>query len=220
MNSKVNPWMISTLVLAGFVVGFGGSKFLGTPTLAANENKSAKSYIKSTDHIRGTNNPKVLLIEYSDTECPFCKYYHLILKQIVEKYPNDVAWIYRHNPLDFHTRSPKEAQAAECAAKLGGNEKFWEYIDRVFEVTPGNDGLDPGELPKIAVEVGLDQAEFDACLSGGEQAARVKSDLQEALTLGVRGTPHTLMIKANGEKTPLSGMMPFEQLEATIKSAL
>ena len=67
-----------------------------------------------------------------------------------------VAWVYRHFPISgLHSKSLKEAEATECAANLGGNSKFWEYTNKLYEVTPSNDKLDPKELTNIAKQVGL-----------------------------------------------------------------
>src|SRR5207249_6414117 len=78
-----------------------------------------------------------------------------------------VVWVYRHFPIDsLHSKARKEAQASECAAALGGNEAFWAYSDKLFEVTPSNNRLDLAQLPRIAQEIGLDRAQFETCLEG------------------------------------------------------
>src|SRR3989344_8831460 len=125
--------------------------------------------VTAEDHIRGDINAPVKIVEYSDTECPFCKRFHNTMKQVVAEYGSQVAWVYRHFPLDsLHEKARKEAEATECAAELGGNEKFWAYLDRLMEVTPSNDGLDSAELPKIAAYVCLDVTQFNTCLSSGK----------------------------------------------------
>jgi protein-disulfide isomerase len=114
--------------------------------------------VSPTDHIRGNPNAKVIIVEYSDTECPFCKNFHTTMKQIMAKYQadNTVAWVYRHSPLtQLHPRAEHEAQALECAWAQGGEEKFWAYTDRIYEVTTSNNTLDPLQLPLIAAYVGL-----------------------------------------------------------------
>jgi len=101
-------------------------------------------------------NAPVKIVEFSDTECPFCKRFHTTMQQVVKDSNGQVAWVYRHFPLDqLHSKARKEAEATECAAELGGNEKFWAYLNRLMEVTPANDGLDLAELPVIAAYVGL-----------------------------------------------------------------
>jgi len=90
--------------------------------------------VDDTDHIRGDMGASVKIIEYSDLECPFCKRFHPEMKSVVDQYGNGVAWIYRHLPLEqIHPSARPLAEGSECATELGGNDKFWEYVDYVFE---------------------------------------------------------------------------------------
>src|SRR3989344_5249475 len=80
----------------------------------------AMSPITDDDHIRGNPNAPVKIVEYSDTECPFCKAFHATLQKAAQEYGNDVAWVYRHFPLDqLHSKARKEAVALECATDQG-----------------------------------------------------------------------------------------------------
>ena len=129
-------------------------------------------------HILGNPGAPVKLVEFSDFECPFCKRFHLTMKRLMNEYGEDgkVAWVYRHFPLvSLHSKARREAQAAECASELGGNEAFWAYSDRLFEVAPSNNRLDLALLPRIAQLIGLDRAKFEACLASFDawQAASV-----------------------------------------------
>jgi len=172
----------------------------------------------STDHIRGNADATITLIEYSDTECPYCKVFHETLKRITQEYDGKVRWVYRHFPLDnLHPKARKEAEATECAGEQG---KFWEYLDRIFEVTPSNDGLDPAQLPVLAKDVGLDVPAFETCLSSGKYAERVDNDIKDATDAGGRGTPHTVILTPAGEKIPLSGAYPYESVKGSIESIL
>lgn len=177
--------------------------------------------VDASDHIRGPQNAKVTLIEYSDLECPFCKKFHPTMQQLLSEYPNDVRWVYRHFPLDaIHSKARKEAEATECAGELGGNDKFWAYIDRLFEVTPSNNGLDPTELLKIAETVGLNRAQFESCLNSGKYAKHIQDDLDDAQTAGGQGTPYTVVLAASGEKFPLSGAQPYSAVKQLVEQAL
>jgi protein-disulfide isomerase len=171
------------------------------------------------DHIRGTSNAKVTIIEYSDLECPFCKRYHETMKEVVKAYPNDVRWVYRHFPLEMlHSKAKKEAEATECAGEQG---KFWEMLDLIFETSPGNDGLDHAKLPELAKRAGVVNAsKFASCLESGKYAERIEADLTDAQAAGGMGTPYSVIIGPNGEKQPLSGAQPFESVKAAIESLL
>ncbi len=176
--------------------------------------------IKADDHVLGNPNADVLIIEYSDTECPFCKRFHETMLQVMDQYgkSGQVAWVYRHFPLDqLHPKARKEAEALECAAELGGNAAFWKFTDRLYEITPANNGLDLAELPKIASTVGLDVAAFNTCLSSGKFAARVNKDFEDGVNIGVRGTPYSIVWnRKTGKQLPLNGAYPLENVKTML----
>lgn len=153
--------------------------------------------VAEAEHLRGNPDASIHIVEYSDTECPFCKGFHDTMRQVIGEYGKSgkVAWTYRHFPLTgIHPRAPKEAEATECAAELGGNAKFWEYVDELFRVTPANNGLNPDELPRIADRVGLSKDIFTACLATEKHRAKVDADLAEAVQAGGTGTPFNVIL--------------------------
>jgi protein-disulfide isomerase len=188
--------------------------------------------VTSADHIRGKADAKVVIVEYSDTECPFCQRFQVTLNQIFNEYgpSNKVAWVYRHFPLDMHNKAPKEAEATECANELGGADMFWKYIDLVYKSTPTNNKLDPAELPKFADQVGLDSAAFKKCLDSGKYAAKVQAAKESGFKAGARGTPYTVLltnVKGKVETVPLVdadgnglGALPYATLKNVIDKIL
>ena len=229
------------IIIAGVIIA-GALYFRGDVTPNNNKDlinnalakpKAEYTDIKSIDHMRGDKDAKVVIIEYSDIECPFCKIYHGTMKKIINEFMGDkqVAWVYRHFPISYgdnplHKNAAKEAEATECAAELGGNDMFWAYTDAIYEATPSNDGLDLAELPKIATKVGLDTAKFTECLNSGKYADKVKASYDEALRAGAQGTPHTI-IKYKGEFIPLVndqgeglGALPYDILKQIITQLL
>ncbi len=211
------------IVIAGIIIA--GAVYVTrstTPTTTNGGPLAQEINIKAVsdkDHIYGNPKAPIVIVEYSDTECPFCKQFHSTMRRIVDEYAKDgkVAWVYRHFPIDqLHSKARKEAEATECANELGGPAKFWEYINRLFEVTPSNDGLDAAELPKIAEEVGLKKADFSSCLLSGRHAATVEAQYQEGVTAGSQGTPYSVLITKKGEKFPIEGAQSY----ATIKSMI
>lgn len=179
--------------------------------------------ISDSDHIRGNKDALVKIVEYSDTECPFCKRFHETMKQVIDEYGRDgkVAWVYRHFPLDqLHPKARNEAVATECANELGGNDKFWAYIDRLFEITPANNGLDPDELPKIAKYVGLNVNKFNTCLTSGKYDKHVQDNLDDATATGGNGTPWSIVVAKNGKKFPLSGAQQYASVKQLVDTAL
>lgn len=192
------------IIAAAIFFGWRGAS-LPANNAAASEPQSAAvavalNPISAEDHIRGNPDAPFVLVEYSDTECPFCQTFHTTMKQALEEYGKDgtLAWVYRHFPIDSrHPKARKEAEATECAAELGGNTGFWNFVDHIFEITPANNGLDPTELPKIAAFVKLDAQKFGACLASGKYAEHIERDYQSGLTAGASGTPFNILVLKN-----------------------
>lgn len=176
--------------------------------------------LKEDDHVLGNPNADVVIIEYSDPECPFCKKFHETMMQVMDQYgkSGQVAWVYRHFPLDqLHPKARKEAEALECAGELGGNDAFWKYTDRLYEITPANNGLDATQLPQIANYVGLDTVKFSTCLSSGKWADRVNRDFESGANIGVRGTPYSVVWnRKTGKQLPLNGAYPYENVKTIL----
>lgn len=224
------------IVIAGVLIA--GALYLGTSkgasTTAVNNQQQqqaaqptgdleAMKAIASGDHIRGNPDAPVKIVEYSDPECPFCKRFHDTMKQVMDEYGKDgkVAWVYRNFPLDqLHPKARNEATAIECAGDLGGNDKFWAYADRLYEITPSNNNLDPAELPKIAQYVGLDVSKFNTCLTSGKFTKHIEDDVQNATATGGNGTPWSIVVDKNGKKYPLSGAQPYASVKQLIDLAL
>ncbi|MEK7459990.1 MAG: thioredoxin domain-containing protein [Patescibacteria group bacterium] len=214
----VSMFIAGFAIASAFFIYFGGSV---DPTQNPQNQKLTLDPVTKSDHIMGSLKAKVIIVEYSDTECPFCKVFHGTMNRISNEYDgNQVAWVYRHYPLPFHTKAPKEAEATECAAKLGGNEKFWQYTNKIFEITPGNDGLDAALLPKIALELGLDQKAFEKCLASGEMKPIVDKDLASGGKAGVGGTPHSLIVVNGKVVDVINGAQPYDVVKSQIDKAL
>jgi protein-disulfide isomerase len=179
--------------------------------------------VSADDHILGNPNADLVIVEYSDTECPYCKVFHQAMQQAMSEYGKDgkVAWVYRHFPISqLHSKAPKEAEATECANELGGPAKFWEFTNMVYAQTNSNNSLDPAQLPVFAKAVGLDVKAFNTCLASGKYAAKVQADYTDAVKSGGRGTPHSIFITKDGTKTPVDGALPYENLKSTIDAML
>lgn len=186
----------AAIIIAGALIAWGvfsNGDSIQTPT----ENNPTEATIEmmnvsSDDHILGNPDAEVVIVEYSDLECPFCKVFHFTTKRLMEDFGKDgkLAIVFRQFPLEqLHPKAEQEAIATECAAELGGNDVFWAYLDELFTNTPSNNGLDLALLPTFAETVGLDKAEFEACLVDPAMAERVGADYQDGLNAGVLGTP-------------------------------
>jgi len=168
--------------------------------------------VTKDDHIRGASNAKITVIEYSDFECPFCQRHHPTMNQLILD-NDDVAWVYRHFPLNsIHPSAQKAAEASECAAD---QNKFWEYSDILFENSPN---IGRAQLTAIAQELGLNISKFDGCVDSGEKADKVAADAIDGQTAGGTGTPFSIVIAEDGTQIPVSGAVPLAQLQSVIDS--
>lgn len=174
------------------------------------------------DHIKGDSNSDLVLVFYSDLECPFCKTYHATVKKIYDQYKGRVAVVYRHYPIDqLHSKARSEANATECAYEQKGDAGFWKYTDEVFKVTPSNNKLEPQKLLDIAKAQGYDMVQFANCFSSGKYASKVEAQFQSGVDAGARGTPYSLLVTRDGAVYPVSGgAVSFETLKATIGKLL
>lgn len=167
--------------------------------------------VSDADHILGDKNAPVKIITFTDFECPFCKVFHENIKEAMAKYEGKVALVYRNFPLEqLHQFAQKEAESAECVAELGGNEKYWEYVEKIFTATESNDGLDQKLLPKFATELGIDETAFTKCVAAGNMAEKIAAQSQNAVESGFGGTPFSIIIGKNGKKQVMNGAYPLE----------
>lgn len=215
-----------TIVVAGLLIA--GAVFLvgksSVPTGGGTEPQKtvARAYDPKIDHIVGNPNAPVKVVEYADLECPFCKTFETTMHQVMDYYGQSgkVAWIFRNFPLtQIHSKAPTEAAAAECAAAQGGDVAFYKYIDKVYEITPGENGLDLGQLPVIAKDLGLNVDTFNACMQNGTYAKKVQDSYNEAIALGAQGTPFILVMVGNDAVT-LQGAQPYDSMRAAIDAVL
>lgn len=212
------------IVIAGALIA-GALYFTGRDSTPLNPTADAPKgvpAVNASDHILGNPDAKVVIVEYSDFECPFCKDFHGVLHQIIDEYGanGDVAWVYRQFPISqLHSKAPKEAEATECAAELGGNQGFWDYADKLFEVTPSNNGLDLNQLYTIASDVGLNAVEFKTCLDSGRHKAKIEAQYAEVVAAGGRGTPHNVIFVGD-QQAPIEGAQPIEAMRRVVETLL
>lgn len=206
-DQKNNLSIPVAIIIAGFLIASGiylGNKD-SAPKAQNNQNLAAATDvninpISKEDHILGNPDAPVALVEFSDTECPFCKMFHTTMQTIMNTYGKEgkVAWVYRHFPLDsLHRKARNEAMATECVNELGGNTAFWKMLDTIYLNTPSNDGLDAAKLPVFAKAAGVDTAKFNECLASGKYSGFVESQFQDGVRSGAQGTPYSVLVLKN-----------------------
>ena len=215
------------VVVAGAMIAgaiYMGGKMPSTPSQPAPTTQKQQievAPVTDRDHIIGNKNAEIVVIEYSDFECPFCKVFHRTMQSVIADYDGKVAWVYRHYPIvQLHSKAPKESEASECAWELGGNDTFWKFTDRLLEITNSNDSLDLAELPKIAEFAGVDVASFNTCLSSGRYTSFIDESVISAVKAGARGTPYSVIISKSGEQAIINGAEPIEMVKAKIDSLI
>jgi predicted DsbA family dithiol-disulfide isomerase len=142
--------------------------------------------IRDDSIVIGSRDAKVKIIEFSDFQCPYCKTFHASVRQMLDEYGNEVAYVYKHLPLSFHPQAENAALASECANEQG---KFAPYMDTLFE-KQAEWGNTKGtqKFKEYARRLGL-KADFNACLDNKKYADKVAADTEEAAKFGVDGTP-------------------------------
>jgi protein-disulfide isomerase len=88
--------------------------------------------ITGDDHLRGSKDAEIVIVEYGDMECPYCAAVNPTLEKILADYNGKVAWVFRHFPLSIHANAQVKAEAAECAWAQGGDKSFFEYTDKLY----------------------------------------------------------------------------------------
>ncbi|MBU0611993.1 DsbA family protein [Patescibacteria group bacterium] len=215
--------LIAGLLIAGAILLRGNT---AASPLKQDGNNDVATDIKldpvsKDDHILGNPTAKVVIVEYTDSECPFCKRFHETMGSVIEQRGEKIAWVYRHYPIaQLHPKSFHESEAMECAWEQGGNEAFWKYTDELYARTESNNKLDVAELPKIAEDIGLDLNSFNSCLSGGKQKSRVQAYMDSGDKAGVSGTPISFILKNGKVVDIIGGAYPIETVLQKIDAAL
>ena len=160
--------------------------------------------------LRGSPHVPVIIIEFSDFQCPLCRKVQPTLKSLLAKYEGRVSLAYRDFPLrGMHGQAELGAESSRCAGEQG---KFWEYHDLLFD---NPDKLNQNGLLELARNAKLGEKQFDSCLSSGKYRSQVQRDLQDGIRAGVMGTPGIFI---NG--ILLSGAQPEAAFEQVIESEL
>lgn len=157
----------------------------------------------------GQTNAQIVIVEFSDFQCPVCQAEFPIIREIVAKYQSQILYIYRQYPI-INENSVKVSQASYCAHEQG---KFWAMHDRLF-LSPSDNYL-ADDLKNIAQQAGLNMEQFNNCLTTEKYKNLVLEDTQDGFTLGAKGTP-TFFI--NGNK--ISGLVSKAGWESLLDQLL
>ncbi|MCW8919595.1 MAG: DsbA family protein [Gammaproteobacteria bacterium] len=169
-----------------------------------------------TAYLYGKRDGQVMLLEFSDFQCPYCQRVQPVLKRLLQQYGDRVAFGYRHFPLDFHNDADSAAIANECAREQG---KFTEMHDQLYK-QQRNQSV--GELKAIAKKIAIaDLKKFDSCLDSEKYRPLVARDIEVGKAAGITGTPGFIIGRYDAKKGLLEGeLLSGAQPEAAFKQML
>jgi protein-disulfide isomerase len=158
---------------------------------------------------RGAADAPVILIEYTDYQCPYCTRIQPTLNELLKRYEGKLLHVFKNLPLPMHAEAPLAGAAALCAQDQG---KFWELHDWLFV---NQRSLSRESIVAAAGELGMDTEVLSSCIDQGTYASRVKSETAEAHSYGITGTPGFLI---NGRV--VTGARPIEMFVEIIDDEL
>lgn len=216
-----------SILIAGVIIA-GAIVFTNHPgaTAAANAAANVPGPVASanvpapsaSDHIIGSPTAPIVLIEYSDFQCPYCQMIYPSLKQIQSQSNGQVAWVMREFPLyQIHPNAMPAANAAECIAEQKGNGGFWKFADDDFN---NQANIGTAFFTSEAQKLGLDMAKYNSCVSNSTYLSKIQGETADAENSGGNGTPYTVVVNTKtGKQYPISGALPLAQIEAVITTA-
>ena len=183
--------------------------------------------VSISDHIFGNPAAPVMIIEYADFDCGFCKGFHDTLRQVIanEGASGQVAWVFREFPLiEIHPDAFALARAAECAASAAGsdaatsNDAFWRFANALYMNQP----VDPSRLGTIASSVGISGETFATCYANASPAldARITADRQNALLMGATGAPFSVIVTNGKDPVVMDGAYSYNAVKQLVDQAL
>jgi len=190
INMKTIEINVSEKTMQKFI---DGMKSLGGPRgegpggdiRPAQGSKRVEGVLAGSNPIKGNAEAPVLMVQFSDFQCPFSKrFYKEVFPQIEKEYisTGKVKFAYRDFPLEFHPLAKGAAAASRCAGK---ENKYWEMFDKLSQ----NEQIDTESLKKYAQEIKLDMQAFNGCLNEQKVKDEVDKDFKEGSGFGVSGTP-------------------------------
>jgi len=177
------------------------------------EIKRAEVDIKG-EPFRGNPEGKVVIVEFSDYECPFCQRAQKVSAQVRAKYGDKIKWVFKDFPLDFHQNAMAAHIAGNCVFQHKP-EQYWKFFDIIFSEDRSPETLMEKNLEQLAVSLGVNQSTFKQCMTDESIINEIKEDISQGSKLGVTGTPAFFI---NGRL--LSGALPLPEFEAIIDQEL
>lgn len=235
INNFVAATFAIMFALLSIATGFFASYFfrldksatgLPTPnvtkqTVSAEDVYKKVRKLEKSDHVQGNRDAKIVLVEYTDFQCPYCGTFHTVAKEFTKKYP-EYALVLRDLPLSFHPDAFNRAEYTECVAKEYGEDAYWAFVDKIFV----QEDINSIDIAKLVTEAGYDVDKIKSCVASGEFKDEIAKEQEEGIALltaldeeGRYGTPGNILINTETKKgVKLRGAVPLSEIEAQIKT--
>jgi protein-disulfide isomerase len=171
------------------------------------------------DHVFGNPGAPIKVIEYCDIDAPYCKQFQSVMDSIMATYgeSGQVAWVYRQFPItDVDVNALKNAAAAECAAKAGGDAGFFAFVDGVAAAAPGTRAFDSSTAAKVAT-AGIPTGTFTDCMATNNP--EITNLYEKAVTAGATGAPYLILVTAGKTPNAIAGAFSYDTMKAIIEKA-
>ncbi len=222
MKNNNQQQIVGAIIIAAIIIGGaillkdsepqGIQTIQPKDTIKINPQNIEIKTVSDKDHILGNKDAKIVIVEYSDMECPYCQVFHDTMHKVIKE-RTDIAWVYRHYPIaGLDSKAIREAEATECAFEQGGNTAFWKYIDRIFQITPSNNGLEDKELTNTAQYIGLNTSSFYTCLESGKYRDKIETDINDARKANINSTPYSFILVNGKIVNTIRGAKPYEAI--------
>ena len=221
---RPSPTVPVAIVLGGLLVAYAVYASLGGTFSFGSTSQGNPSLVRAVgvaDHILGNPAAPVVIVEYCDFASDYCKGFSDTLTQMVGNVGNRgaVAVVYRAFPLtEINRNALAHARAAECVAKVGGNDAFWAFADLLFANQPA-DSSRYGEFAKQANAPG---EAFATCYAdaANQVDARITADRKNAAEVGASGTPYSLILTKGRAPVVVDGAYSYDALKMLVDDAL
>jgi protein-disulfide isomerase len=174
---------LSVILIAAVIGGLGVYRFVVLKSghaMAAN--------LQAHPQVKGGAGAAVSIVEFTDFQCPACATANAFLDDAMKKYDGKIRVEHKHFPLAMHAHSMRASVFAQCAADQG---KFWAFNDVLFKSQKSWSGMVSVDayFSELAVSLGMNGARLSACVNSPEAAAKVRRDMDEGKSRGVKATP-------------------------------
>lgn len=192
------------------------SAYLFYPHQNSSASVSAQSLIENGSPMLGDPNAKITIVEWGDYQCTYCHLFHENTKdQIIQEYVNTgkINFVFR----DFPLNGPDSVLAAEAAYCAGDQNKYWQYHDELYNNWGGErtGWVNQKSLDQFATDVGLDQSQFDKCVSDKKYENKVLDNQKFGQEIGIDATP-SFIILDNNKATKIEGAQSFSVFQQVL----